>query len=384
MRSDTERYRALTTEFLGHLKRHGHVPHGVAYQEFMFENGKAGTGTLTDLMKGATLPEKAAIGLINMLLKSPKAPPGSREALLQFLEDRGVSTSATDTQVFNVLCGPVRNHPEPAPGEHDYLKLGAPSMWNVADRMRREPNRLSRSCRASECAEATTWIQVLISAHAALDEIRKSKPIPDDAGQLAANSVTVENAQAHAESHMGVSTEAYTAFLRSISERHPPCVRVALGARKPLGVTVVLPLKPDAYARVRDGEVASYECGPDDITLPSQHILIEAVAERLGPVCKEPTAPTKRLLFTLLLQLAHFTRYHEQQPDTMIHVLSFAGTSESAERLRSQGFEPTKHSMPRSGVAILERKHRAGSYRPSLDFKTTFVLTTLSRWLPFD
>lgn len=362
-RNDTK-YRSLRTDFREHLTRNGAWPIGFNYLLHMRENhGRISGNALTGLRKGRAEPEKAAFGLVT-LLRGDEAPPGATEALFAYLEARGVRNPADlkASQILDVVTGPPRTRPTDDAPERDYLLEG---VWAAQDLIRRPKRwiwRQSRECERAEIAVAVDWLQLYIAYTLTPVETR--------------DSLTVEAARPIAESHMGITAEEYARRATAWHDRLPLTTRFGLGPRAPAGWTVVLPLTPEAYGEVRNGRRASYECGPEDLMAPSSHLLVEVVAERVASERVESTNPTLPLMASLHLQLARLSGIDSMEPGGRIHLLSFAGTKPSRDRLVKQGFKPTGAKMPRSGVAIMERTFTLNSLR-GLEAATVIWL----RWL---
>ena len=361
----------MTTEFREHLTKHGIWPLGKLYLDHMREHHGGVSGkALTDLRAGAAVTEKAAHGLITFMLECEFAAPGSRESLLGFIEAKGLTKAADHNEILAIIAGPPRETRAPADGSADYLHLGTRAGVDMILHPRKLITRRSRACGESEITEAIGWLHVLIAYSLASKKTR--------------DTMTVEQARPIAEAHMGVGLDAYADRMKAWRERLPLTVRLAMGRRHPVGVTVVLPLTPEAYEAVRCGQRASYECGPDDILDTSRHLLIEVGAERVAGVRVEPVNPTLPVLTSLLFQLAHLSGIRDRSDDTNIRLLSFAGTEDSRARLAKQGFEPTTPNgaiMPRSGVEILEREFLVGSLA-GLSAVTVMVLRWIARSTP--
>lgn len=372
MRNKTGRYRALTAEFIAHLTGRGHWPNGTRFRDYMSEHhGGASGGTLTDLKAGRALPEKASLGLITMLRKSQHVVPGARGALSEFAAKHGLTDpeEATPEQLLEVVAGPVQSTPTSSDEAADYLLSGVRAISELLELPKRKVNELSRPCAPEEIEDAVRWIHVLIAHHTT----RRN----------AWESITHDSAREQAERHMGISAEQYAAFLRHVRAEWPLAVRMGEGRKHPVGLTVVLPLKPEAYTAVRCGKRASFHCGPDDLQVPSRHLLIEAVAERMGVACVDQANPTLPLLASLLVQLSHLSAFNTLDRGTEMCLLSFAGTPKSKARLARQGFKPTGFTMPSADVEIMERRFKVGGMRP-LEFLTSMALLAMAQWIPPD
>ncbi|VAX42175.1 hypothetical protein MNBD_PLANCTO03-2249, partial [hydrothermal vent metagenome] len=250
-------------------------------------------------------------------------------------------------EIFELITGKVYAQKMPPGGQVDYLMEGPWNSLEVLKRKKRLIWRQSRACLPVEIPAAIGWTQVNI-AHAL-------------AGDNARDDLTLEEARPIAEEHMGISAEDYTRRVVEWHARCPLSFRFARGPKYPCGCTCVLPLTPEAYEAVRNGERASYECGSDDFQLPSRHLLVEICTERLASQRVETCNTTLPLMASIHLQLSHLSVLHAHKRGTRIHLLSFAATPLARQRLEKQGFKPTGAIMPRSGVKIMERTFSTAS-----------------------
>lgn len=368
-RTDSK-YRAIIDPVREYFTLHKIWPKNYGFREYMRQhyNG-ASKNELTKLSRGWALLEKNTIGLVSMLRDPHWTLENTTEALYACLTQMGVDdpASLSDHEIFDLITSKIYTKRMP-PGEQvDYLMEGS---WQGIELLRRQKRliwRHSRACLHSEIPDAIGWTHVNI-AYALSDEQSR-----DD--------ITLERARPIAQAHMGISTEDYTDCVQSWHAWNPLLVRFAMGPKYPVGCTAVLPLTPEAYQAVRNGERASYECGPDDFILPSQHLLVEIVSERVATQRVEACNATVPLMASLHLQLSHLSAIHTQQRGTTIHLLSFAATPLAYRRLRKQGFKPTGSVMPRSGVKIMERTFSTGDLQ-GIEAATTMWFIWLAWAVP--
>ncbi len=370
-RTDT-RYRAVIDMVREYFTLHDVWPKYELFRDYMYDRtANTSKNNLTKLSKGWALPEKVSMGLVSMLRDPKWTRPGATTMLHDCLAELGVEDPEVlnTREIFELITGKVYDRAMPPGGQVDYLMEGAWQSLEVLKRKKRLIWRQSRACLPVEIPAAIGWMQVNI-AHAL-------------AGEEAGDDITLEEAGPIAEKHMGVSAADYT---RRVTEWHawnPLLFRLARGPKYPCGCTCVLPLTPEAYEAVRNGEKASYECGPDDFQLPSRHLLVEICAERLASQQVETCNTTLPLMASIHLQLSLLSAIHAQPRGTLIHLLSFAATSLARQRLAKQGFKPTGAVMPRSGVKIMERTFSTAA-AGGLEAATVMWFMWLHRVTPAD
>lgn len=365
-RRDTK-YRALTAEFREFLTQNGIWPSGHNYMVFMRKNHSGiATKALTDLRAGAFVPEKAVIGLINQI-RIDDGMDHARVALNEYVEAKGVTdtTKVTIGELLEKVCEPSLRTPA-SPESTDYLEQGVRAMWNLFSLPGRPLADRSRLCENSEVQAAVEWLYVFVAYSLAKKQER--------------DAITLENSRGIAEAHMGIDLDEYARRAREWNTCVPGSVRLALGRRGPIGMTITLPLREDVYRDVRDGKRASYECNASDLCKSSRYLIIEACAERAAGVRKEASNPTLPLLTSLLIQLGYFSGLNSDD-QTPLHLLSFAGTDQARKRLAKQRFEPTGAVMPRSGVVMMERTVSLKSGM-DIDAVTVALLSWFSRYMP--
>ncbi len=356
-----DRFRALKSDFREYLTRRGAWPPHKHYRDYMIQHhGGASGNMLTDLRQGKTVAEKASIGLIGALrCAESSANPASQEALATYLETEGGPCLADDIRnesLLDLLCESPAENPAHNPESTDFLQRGVRGLWDVvADRL---IVRHSRPCATEELREHI--LQLCTSVGNAMASKKE---------RLA---LTEPRALEIAEEHMGIDLETYQAKVAEWHHWKAMTVHLALGRKRPTGLTIILPLTPAAYEAVRSGHCASFECTVDDLQLPSQHLLMEAACPMVAHLQSEPANPTRALLASLLVQMAHMAALHENTPEHLC-LLSFAGTPENRKRLQKQQFRSTGAKMPKSGVEVMERRVAIRAGR-SIDFITIATL----------
>ncbi len=364
------KYRAIIDPVREYFTLHGIWPKNYGFRQYMLKhhNG-ASKNELTKLSKGWAVLEKNTIGLVSMLRDPQWTLCSTTEALHACLSQMGIDdpASLSNHEVFDLITGKVYPKRTPPGGQVDYLMEGA---WQGVELLRRQKRliwRHSRACLSSEIPTAVGWTQVNI-AYALADEQSR-----DD--------ITLDQARPVAEAHMGLSTADFIDRVQAWHAWNPLLVRFAMGPRYPVGCTSVLPLTPKAYQAVRCGEQASYNCGPDDSILPSRHLLIEIVSERVATQRVEACNASVPLMASLHLQLSHLSAIHTQKRGTTINLLSFAATPLASARLGKQGFKPTGSIMPCSGVRIMERTFSTGDLQ-GIEAATTMWFIWLAWAVP--
>lgn len=121
----------------------------------------------------------------------------------------------------------------------------------------------------------------------------------------------------------------------------PWTVMHALYGDEIVGGSVVLPLCPSIYRKLRDQQISDLDIRPEDIQYPSRWLLAEAMTTSFGESSRLRIGwVTARQVATIIFQAARLswavdTREGAGQP---IHVLCIGGTSEACERLKRHGY----------------------------------------------
>jgi hypothetical protein len=158
----------------------------------------------------------------------------------------------------------------------------------------------------------------------------------------------------------GISQLEFLKWLRMMYDRENWIVLLACQNRKPMGATMVLPLKETAYQRFRAGNISAFGLRPNDIQVNTSHLLLNIVAARptlLGG--RIDFESSRRLMVTLLTQAAKFSQDYLVDDKAPISVMSIAPTVKVQGRLQSVGYRElpnTTKGIPE--VPIYERVFR--------------------------
>ncbi len=155
--------------------------------------------------------------------------------------------------------------------------------------------------------------------------------------------------------YIGIREADYRENARAWHEFCPWTVVLAQRRRKTVGMSIVLPLKPEAYEEVYAGRLQSSRVRVEDLCVPSRHLLIEACAEHPATLRDTQINPTRSLLMCLALQLSALMRYQPGTTAGKYRWLSFAGTPTSQTRLLNTGFRPTGTCMFHNNLELFER-----------------------------
>jgi len=135
--------------------------------------------------------------------------------------------------------------------------------------LRREPWRAVKLCssdptaRSQDVAEAVEWIFVELG-----------RDVADN------TSLSAESSIQRGEECLKITMQDFTARANEWCAFEPWTVVRCFKDGKITGVSICLPLKPDVYHSIRNGERPTYDCNPGDMTSVSSHVLVQALAPR--------------------------------------------------------------------------------------------------------
>jgi hypothetical protein len=316
--------------------------------------------TYTRLKRGDAVNEKYPAGVVSMLLARAPEPELQHciRIFFEYLAARGVppQLQSSVADLLDYVCDPPVRHAAEAPNTSDFMQRGIRAISEVFS-LKRNIDRYVQNC-GSEASlrEAIRWLYVCMG--------RMERP--------GRTHLQVDDAIRAAESTMRISLSDYQHRAIEWSQFNPWTVLLARGNKRPNGLSIILPLSDDAYDSVLNGQRMTYDCGPDDLVIPSRNLLIEAVVERAKDIGAEPTNPTRALYASVLAQISVFTQYLSTDQSGDIRLLSFVGTPTQAKRMKAVGFRPTGKRMSATGIEFYENR-----VRPSLRSATNMVLIAI-------
>jgi hypothetical protein len=164
-----------------------------------------------------------------------------------------------------------------------------------------------------------------------------------------------EEAKIADRNYIGISCEDYAERLRSWHAFNPWTVVLARGAKRPNGVSVVLPLSIIAYEELLAGKRPTYECSPDFLAVPTRKLLVEIIAERPHDLGAERTNPTRGLYPNLFAQCSVFLRRLDPVRADTIQLLTYFDMPLFVRRARAFGFKPTGRKLHTTGIPFFEK-----------------------------
>ncbi|MFN0007202.1 MAG: hypothetical protein ACKVXR_04780 [Planctomycetota bacterium] len=340
-------YRAFTQEYRDYLDRRGGWPPDSRLSEWFKETCGYKGGTNTAMRRGELAPEKYTHGFVQLLVRGDDDVElrQARLATTDFVSRFGIEelSPATAGAVLGHICDPAVEKPEEPDSYIDYLGKRIHRIADIAPLLGRLDSHV-RGCPAEQIPEAIRWMYVRV-AHSTAAEGR---------------SLHQDKAIGFAQIFMGIEKDRYAANARRWAEANPWTVVRAWQKGTPVGVSIVLPVTASFYRAVLDGEQTPYQCRPEDIQVPSTHLILEAVAEKPEALGTSRLNPTRSLIVCLLFQLAALSRCNRFNTRTEIRMLSFAGTPKNEERMTRTGFVPTGRTMHRPKLRLFERKFDVG------------------------
>jgi hypothetical protein len=126
------------------------------------------------------------------------------------------------------------------------------------------------------------------------------------------------------------------------------------GTVERVGACVCVAVTEEFYRRFRSGKADESRIAPGDLAPQSQYVLVDAYVENVAIDLKQnKVARSLSQTRSSLYQLASLflpVQHEAWQP----HIVTFAGSTENAKRLRAYGFSPTGAKLPETGKDIME------------------------------
>jgi hypothetical protein len=168
----------------------------------------------------------------------------------------------------------------------------------------------------------------------------------------------------HGERIIGIPRDAYVARATDWAAAYPWSVVRAWRNNEPYGMSILLPMTPQAYDAVLRGKKRPYDCVGADLLAPSTHLILEAGAERPDRVPKDKLSDlTWPILVCLAYQFAALVRSNRFRTATQLRILSFAETPKNTHRLIQSGFIPQKTFLAGSRSRLMEKVLELGTTR---------------------
>jgi len=134
----------------------------------------------------------------------------------------------------------------------------------------------------------------------------------------------------------------------------PWTVVLARGKYSPTGLSIVLPLRQDAYEAMRNGQLGLRELTPADLSRPSRHLLTVAIAQRPVLLGGDDGDTFKNIMAAHISQVAILSAC-ERETEHHLRVLALVGTPQNAVRAKQFGYEPLHTVTPDQRLPIYER-----------------------------
>jgi hypothetical protein len=134
----------------------------------------------------------------------------------------------------------------------------------------------------------------------------------------------------------------------------PWTVVLARGKYSPTGLSIVLPLRQEAYVAMREGKLGLRELGSPEIRRPSRHLLTVAIAQRPVILGGDDGNTFKNVFAAHISQVAILSAC-ERDSEHHLRVLAIVGTPQNAVRAKENGYEPVNTVTPDQRLPLYER-----------------------------
>lgn len=363
-------YQALTESFCEYADSRGGFPPNRIVMSWMKRDKECGTyagGTYSAIRKGHFVKQKYVHSFIRLLVTQSNRVElrQARIALLDYLARYGVTQ--LEERLIPIVLSRVATPPMPEPddprGMVDYLARPWHTIAELSELGR--GHRYVSGCTPEDLPDMVKWMYLAVGRDRAPD------------GPTLSESQAIQ----FAGSFMRITDKAYEACAREWHNDNPWTVIHAVYRKTLVGMSIVLPLRPDVYDELREGHRTGYQCTPSDFHVPSQHIWLEAVAENPSALADSGLKPTLALKHTLTFQIAALARCNRFSSRSTLHLLSFAGTEKNEGRQKKAGFAATGTQTRSLQLKLMERQIQVGTLG-SADFVENAALTFLGHRLP--
>lgn len=342
--------RALLEEFCEQMELAGVWP---TEEEFKLAAGRYAAGTLTAMRRGQPVAAKYCVTLVRM--RNEPGRDAFRKTIAGFVQDRGLSKadSENDTRILDTICRPIGD-------ERDWIADGI-SAIGYAINARRLASRTGRPCQdVREVMQAIRWMYIDCA------RLRSRNPMlePQAAIQLS-------------ESWAKISLEDYQRRAISWWKFDPRIVMVAIGDKRPIAMTLILPLKEPVWNDIRSGQRASYAVSDRDLCIPSSYLMHEGLGQRPHDEGGEAKPYTRATFVTILRQMGTLAEI-TLPPRADLHSLTIAVNDLARQRIVGFGYKQVGTRMKTLDVDLFEKRFdRRKSHRTDVDSLTFAVLAML-------
>lgn len=353
-------YRAFTPEFCEYMHRHGGFPKDaptIAWlQKHEFPCDRL---ELSALRLGRYAQEKYATCFIRMLTE----PGDDRElirasrVLADFAKEHGIpdiQSVPLETLISHTCTGvstdPLEDRPRKQP-MFDALVRGLQDLATFPLRVV-FGHPVAGSSKDLPVRLAIEWVFVRFA----------QQVLPSGPG------LSREAAIAAAEELLGIGFSDYVERAESWVSVSRWVLSFARRSQGPVAASILLPVRPEVYTRVRSGELATSDVTADDLMVPSHHFVFEALAENPDVPRANRRSPTLTMAMALANQHAALMRYGQPGVGPRFRFLAPAATPANRDRMLGSGWKATDASDPKRGFPYWEKQ---------IDFETGDNLTPL-------
>jgi hypothetical protein len=286
------------------------------------------------LRKGDALKAKYAIGLVGYLLTRDTRTK-SRIEFLEYLADKGVRNP--EKKSYEEIVSHLWERTE-ASKTTDVFTMGDDG-FSVAARDVESITESVQACSDPQDVRcAIEWMYVNLGRQ--LNGYR---------------SFAVLDATEAAKEAIGLSREHYEKQAISWSDFDRWTVVYARRRGVPMGMSIVLPLRLNAYDAVRAGKRKTYDIQPSDLMRPSRNLLVEALALSPEYVPANNEDPYRSILNAMVCQQGLLARCDDKTLKEPLRLLTHAGNPANRKRAEDFGYKETGTCLAGSHLGLLER-----------------------------
>lgn len=326
--------RYLQTEIRALIASRDAWPHFKSFVVWLRAKGKGiGGDRYTRLRNVGAAPLDLIQEMVAYHLHMADQPGSERErarTFLAILAELGMAdpSSVTPKVIAEAICQK----------QEDYLGVGSESFRMALDTGVALSPAISPTATDDEIRNIVRWIYVNLARRVA----PSSPPLSSN------------DAIALSEDIISVPLADYQKRTLCWRQKYPWVVAPVRVRNILVGAPIVLPLRRAVYDEIRAGKRFASEVTADDLQIPSQHLIVEAVSERTVDQGGIADNCTLHLRAAISRQLGQFCARPGATDLIAVRMLSRRASSESTQRLEGCQFRPTGTREYRSNVELME------------------------------
>lgn len=332
--------RTLSAEFLSFMYKHDAWPTVDAVEQWLRNIGNVSirTGETGKMIKGLPSEPRHIVGLAAFLQNHAQQTPNTATAVA-FREFMLTRCKCELQSMSPAMIADYLIATEPDPFFSGLSGMVHSFRERITDAVSGKSFITScvRGCRENDIRPLTDWFYMW-----AASEINPRKRFE------------LNDAMTATEKAIALKRDEFEQLAMRWWAQDPWTIVLARGKYAPTGLSIVLPLRQDAYGAMREGKLGLRELSPADLCRPSRHLLTVAIAQRPVVLGGDDGNTFKNVFAAHISQVAILSAC-ERDTEHHLRVLALVGTPQNAVRAKENGYEPVNTLTPDQRLPIYER-----------------------------